>query len=70
MLDDEVGELSPIPATNRDNDVVKRNSDSFFAWCCDLLTLFCRFNRFVFMKKTLSRELGTAPLPLPDIFDL
>jgi hypothetical protein len=35
-----------------------------------LLTLFCRFNRFVFMKKTLSRELGTAPLPLPDIFDL
>jgi hypothetical protein len=29
MLDDEVGELSPIPAMNRDNDVVKRNSDSF-----------------------------------------
>jgi hypothetical protein len=29
ILADEVGELSPIPAPNRDNDVVQRNSDSF-----------------------------------------
>jgi hypothetical protein len=29
ILADEVGELSPIPAMNRDNDVNKLSSDSF-----------------------------------------
>jgi len=34
MLDYKVGELSPIPAKNRNNDVIKRNSDRFLRWCC------------------------------------
>jgi len=45
-----VGELSPIPAMNRNNDIKKRNNDRFLNWCC-IFQPFLSLQLILYYKK-------------------
>jgi len=68
MLDDEVGELSPIPAMNRNNDVNKRNSDRFLRWCCVFKPYFVVASSSSLLKNAVAGAGDSSPLP--DISEL
>ena len=55
-----VGELSPAPAMNRNNDVGKCNSDRFFLRGVVIADLICRLQPILFYEKNIVAGAGDS----------